>query len=320
MRALALAAFAATLWLTPMAAVAQEAPVVVRSEVDRATMSMGDQALLTVTVEAANGYRLLDPGVPRAIGDFEVVDTLTVLETSTGGVTRTQLRFLITAFALGPKRIPVIAVTYRGPDGADGQARTSGGHVITVESVVQPGEDTGDIKPLKPPLPLPGGGSDLSRVVPYVAVAALIVAAAVLALRIRRRGPMLVEATTHGPARAALDELERVLELGLPEKGRTREHYELVAAALRAFVSQRYGVAAQARTARELRRELEHAGLGGSAAQLLCEVLSDAESVRYEERLISPAQAKRSMRDLIDLMRKSVVAEEYELVTSGATA
>lgn len=115
MRPLAVLVVAAALWLTPATAAGQGAPVVVRSEVDRATMAMGDQVLLTVTVELASGYRLLDPGVPRAIGDFEVVDTLTVLETRAGGVTRTQLRFLITAFQLGPKRIPVIGVTYRAP-------------------------------------------------------------------------------------------------------------------------------------------------------------------------------------------------------------
>ncbi|MBI2983308.1 MAG: hypothetical protein HYY42_03885 [Chloroflexi bacterium] len=284
-------------------------------------MAIGDQVLLTVTVELANGYTLRDPGVPRAIGDFEVVDTLTVLETRIpAGVTRTQLRFLITAFALGPKRLPVIGVTYRARDGTEGQASTPTGHVIDVQSVVQPGEDASDIKPLKPPLPLPGAASDLSRLAPFVAIGVLILAAAVLALRVRRRGPILVETASHGPARAALDELERVLELRLPEQGRTREHYELIAAALRTFIVQRYGLAAHARTARELRRELERAGAPGSAAQLLCEVLTDAEGVRYEGRAIFPARAQKSMRDLIELMRKSVVAEEYELVTSGATA
>lgn len=320
MRALAILAVAVALGAAPIAAHAQEAPVLVRSEVDREAMTMGDQALLTVTVELAKGYTVLDPGVPRAIGDFEVVDTLTVLETRTPtGETRVQLRYLITAFALGPKRLPVIVVAYRGPDGARGEARTPAGHVIAVASVIQPDEDTSDIKPLKPPVPLPGATNDLSRALPFVAIAVLVLAAAVLALRVRRRGPMLVETGVHGPARAALDELERVVELGLPEQGRTREHYELVAAALRTFIAQRYGLAAEARTARELRRELEHAGVGGTAAQVLCEVLADAEAVRYEQRPVSLAQARRSMRDVVELMRKSVIAEEYELV-GGATA
>lgn len=320
MKRLALA-LALVLALAPTAALAQEGPVAVRSDVDRAEIAIGDQVLLTVTVELAPGYRLGTVEVPRVVGDFEVVETLTALETrGADGATRTQMRFLITTFDLGARRIPQIGVGFRGPDGTPGTARTAQGHAIAVRSVIQPGEATNDIKPLKPPLPVPGTGADLMRFAPFAAVAVLMLVAAALALRVRRRGPVLVDAPGHGPARAALDELQRVLELGLPEQGRTREHYELVNAAVRSFIAQRYGLAAEARTARELRRALEHSGAGGSAAQLLCEVLADAESVRYEGRLVSPAQAKRSMRDLIELMRKSVVAEEYELVSAGATA
>lgn len=320
MRRLVVAA-AVALSLLPAPALAQQGPVTVRSDVDRSVMAIGDHVLLTITVDMAPGYKLTEVAVPRAVGDFEVVESLTVLETrGQTGATRTQLRFLITTFELGQKQLPPIGVGFTAPDGSAGQAQTAAGHVITVQSVVQPGEDAGDIKPLKPPIPIPGAAADLMRFVPLAAAAALILVAAVLALRVRRRRATPVGSPVFGPARATLDELQRVLELGLPEQGRTREHYELVSAALRAFISRRYGLAAEARTARELRRELEHAGIGTSAAQLLCEALADAESVRYEERHVSPAQSKRSLRDLIDLMRRSVVAEEYELIGSQATA
>lgn len=299
-----------------------EGPVVVRSEVDRTTMAIGDQVLLLIVVDLAPGHDLQDPGVPRAIGDFEVVDTLSVLQTrGPSGATRIQLRYLITAFTLGEKQLPVIAVGYRASDGRTGTARTASGHVIQVQSVVLPNEDTGDIKPLKPPIPIPGStAAFLARLVPAVAIGIAIVAAAVLALRLRRRGPAVSLEPTHGPARHALDELERVAELRLPELGRTREHYELVAAALRRYAAERFGVAAEARTARELRRELEHAGLGRSQAQVLYELLHDAESVRYQEQVIYPARAQKAMRDVLELMRKSVVTEEYELVESGAAS
>jgi len=322
MRRLAIVAAAAVLLLAPSTAAAQEGPVVARSEVDRLVMSIGDQLLFTVTVDLARGYELLDPGVPRAIGDFEVVDTLTVLQSRlASGTTRVTLRYLITTFELGQKRLPVVVVGYRGPDGARGQARTQGGHAIAVQSVVGPGEDTSDIKPLKPPIPVASAQSDLlSRAVPVLVGVLVLAAAVVVALRARRRDAILVPAAVHVPAREALAELERVMDMRLPEQGRTREHYELVSAALRRFLAQRYGVAAEARTARELRRELERAGLDRTRAQLLCEVLADAESVRYEERVIFPARAHKTMADLIDVMRKSVVAEEYELVSSGATA
>lgn len=297
-------------------------PVVVTSDVDRATMTIGDQVLFTITVDLAKGYDLIDPGVPRTIGDFEVADTLTALQTHmASGATRIQLRYLLTTFSLGQKALPIVVVGYRGPDGATGEAATPSGYTITVRSVVAPGEDTSDIKPLKPPMPMPGANGDLlRRALPVAGAALLILAAAVLALRVVRVRTVPTSIGSAGAARAALDELERIAGLRLAEQGRMREHYDLVAAALRRFIGQRYGLSAVARTARELRRDLERAGVGRAQAQLLCEVLAEAESVRYEERVIYPARATKAMADLIDAMRRSVVAEEYELVSSGAGA
>lgn len=309
--------------LVPSAASADGGPVVVRSTVDRTTMTIGDQVLLSITVDLARGYDLLSPGVPRAVGDFEVVDTLTVLRTRLAdGSSRVQLRYLLTTFDLGQKQIPQIVVGYRDPNGQPGQAATQGGHLITVRSVVAPGEDVSDIKPLKPPLPMPASQGDLlARAAPIAAVALLVVLATALALRLaRRRATPLVGAGVPRAAREALDELERVAEMRLPEQGRTREHYDLVSAAVRRFIARRYAVHAEARTARELRRDLEAARVPRTQAELLCEVLGDAESLRYAERPIFPARAQKAMRELIDSMRKSVVAEEYELVSAGASA
>ncbi len=315
---------ALALALAPTAtAAADDGPVVVRSEIDRTSMTMGDQVLFTITVDLIRGYDLVDPGVPRTIGDFEVVDTLTALQTRmTSGATRIQLRYLLTTFALGQKRLPIVVVGYRGPSGVVGQAAAPSGHTIVVRSVVAPGEDTSDIKPLKPPMPVPGAEDELlRRALPVASAALFIVAGAVLGLRIARRRPVpAVEGGSPGAARQALDELERVAGMRLPEQGCVREHYDLVSAALRQFVAHRYGLRAEARTARELRAELDRAGVGRAQAQLLCEVLGEAESVRYEERVVYPARAKKAMADLIDAMRRSVVAEEYELVGSGAGA
>lgn len=317
---LAVAAFLLVAGAVPAAA--QQGPVTVRSTVDRSSMAIGDQILLTITVDLAPGYDLLDPGVPRAVGDFEVVDTLTALQTrSSSGSTRIQLRYLVTAFDLGPKRLPVIVVGYRGPDGRPGEAQSDTEHLIQVLSVVLPGEDTSDIKPLKPPLAVPGSTLEaLQRWVPAVALAIALVGAVILALRLRRRRPLAGMEPAPGPARRALDDLERIFERRLPEQGKTREHYELVSATLRRYATERFGVRAEARTARELRRDLEQSGVDRTQAQILFDALHDAEAVRYEEQVVYPARAQKTMRDLLDVMRRSVVAEEYELIESGATA
>lgn len=315
------ALLALALAFAPQVALAQSGPVTVRAELGRAVMTIGDQVLLSVTVDLAAGYELQDPGVPRTIGDLEVVETLTALQSRLpGGASRIVLRYLVTAFETGPHQLPVIVVGYRGPAGT-GEAETPSGIALNVVSVVLPGEDTDDIKPLKPPLPLPGASSDaIPRVALALAAVLAIAATAVLLVRRRPRIVLAPEGSGHGPARRALDELQRVTEMHLPEQGRTREHYELVAGAVRAFIAERYGLAAQARTARELLRDLERSGVDRTHARLLHELLADAEAVRYEERVVFPARAQKTMRDVIDVMRKTVVAEEYELVSAEAGA
>lgn len=315
-------ALVAALLLLAASAAAQEQPVQVRSEVDRATMAIGDHILFTLIVDLAPGHDLMEPRVPRTIGDFEVVDTLTALQTrGQSGATRIQLRYLITAFTLGAKELPRIEVTYRGPSG-QGVAATATGHRIQVESVIQPGEDTNDIKPLKPPLAVPGTMLEsLQRMAPYALLAVLALALLIGAIvYLRRRRPEIVAEVDHGPARRALDELERVAGLRLPEQGRTREHYGLLDAALRRYAAERYALPAHSRTARELRRELERSKADRAQAQLLYDVLHDAESVRYQEQVIYPARAQKTMHDLIEVMRKSVIAEEYELIETGGAS
>ena len=323
MRRLLPAIVAALLVVLASPAGAQQAPVLAHSDIDRTQMTIGDQATLTITVELARGYDLLEPGVPRAVGDLEVVDTLTVLQSRLpNGTSRVQLRYLVSAFSLGPKVVPVIVVGYRGPDGAMGRAETQGPLVVQIASVVAQGEDLSDIKPLKPPLPVGTPANDPTRIAAAVAAVALLVAVVVvLVARARSRSavPAFVP-VVHGAARQALTEIEEVSELHLPEQGRTREHYDRVAVAVRRFIESRYGIGAASRTARELRAEMERARVDRSQAQLLCEILGDAESVRYEQRAIYPARAQKSMRDLTELLRKTVVAEEYELISTGATA
>ena len=321
MRALLAALLAALLVVAGGGQAAAEDPVTVRSEVDRRTIAIGDRVLLTITADLGPGYRLLDPGVPRVIGDFEVLDILTVLQSRlTSGATRVQLRYLITTWQLGQHEVPVIAVGYTGPKGEPGTARTQVAHAIDVRSVIQPGEDTGDIKPLKPPLPLPGAATSLfARLAPVVATVLALALAVVLALRLRRRGPAVAGEAGATPAQRALTELERVADLRLPEKGRTREHYELVSAALRTYAADRFRIRADARTARELRRDLERAGVERHQAQLLYEVLRDAEAVRFEEHVVYPARAHATMRDVLEAMRKAAVTEEYELAQGGVT-
>lgn len=294
-------------------AASAETPVTASASLDRDWIRIGDPVLLTLVVEMPSGYRVIDPGVPRAIGDLEVLETLQARQErrSDGGI-RMVFRYRVTAFSLGDHVLPPIDVAYVGPGDVPGVARSEE-RPLSVKSVIADFDEPSDIKPLKPQLELPGRLQWLLGRVALLAAALLAFGApALVGLRVLRRPrarPVLVaEPTT--PARRALAELERIAALRLHAEGRYLEHYELLAAALRRYAEEAFGLAVAGRTARELHRELQRAGADPRLAATIHEVARDREVVRFQGFTPYPRHAEESLRAALAAMRRAVAAEE----------
>ena len=258
-----------------------DGPVTVSSTVDRDVITIGDPVVFAVTVDLAPGWTVADPGVPRALGEFEVLETEPAQQTRlNGGASRFVFRYRLSAYRVGEQELPPVEVSFAGPDGATGTAST-GGHVVRVQSVILPEENAQDIKPLKPQLPLPGLlASELMRLVFAGVGAVAVVLLVIFALWWfrRRREPVLDGLT---PAQRALAELEKLGALQLAEKGRFTEHYERMTAILRAYVAEQYRLPAGERTPRELRVEMERAGVDPQQRAAIFEILHEGEVVRF---------------------------------------
>ena len=112
-------------------------------------------------------------------------------------------------------------------------------------------------------------------------------------------------------------ELNRVASLGLPEKGRYGEHYALVSRALRAYVRDRFGLAATERTPRELREDMLRARIDRSEIATIYEILHEGETARFHRSVWYPARAHHALRSALEAMRRAAVAEQYELMRQG---
>jgi len=309
---------AALLGLALAGTAAAADPVSAAATVDRDTMNVGDAITLSLIVQAAAGYQVVDPGVPRVFGDFEVVETLPAQQDPVrGGNTRIVFRYRITTFRLGQLLIPPFAVAYTDPSGRRDSVSTAA--VPTrVQSVFGVGEQVTDIRPLAPQLSLPGGL--VSRIASTAAAAEAILVAAFVALfvvrRLRRPRAQPVVERAPRPVQDALAELMRIAELRLPDQGRMREHYELLAASLRRYVRARFGLSATHRTPRELRLDLERAGADRAQIAVIYDVLHDAEIARYRHLAPYPSRAREAVRTVLEVMRKAAADEEYQ--TSAA--
>jgi hypothetical protein len=289
-------------------------PVIAAATLDRMTITVGDSALLTVHAEAELGYQVGDPRIAHTVGDLEVLEVLPSARSSRpGGAARWTFRYRVTAWTVGDLTVPPIEVPYSGPDGANGVAMTVP-LVLQVATVIQVGEDTSDIKPLKPQLDLPEAlAARLSRIALFV-VAALAFAAlaAFIFWMLLRRREQVAAAERLTPVQRALRELDALAEQRLPEKGKTAEHYELLTASLRRYAVQRFGIE-PGRTSRELRAALEGAGVDRTQASAIYEILREGDEVRFRHAIPYPAHAQNAVRAALEVVRRAATAEEYEI-------
>lgn len=297
---------------------AADGPVTVSSTVDRDAITVGDPVVLAVTVELAPGWTVADPGVPRALGEFEILETEPAQQARlNGGGTRLVFRYRVSAYRVGEQALPPIEVSFTGPNGATGTAST-GGHVVRVQSVILPDENAADIKPLKPQLPVPGLlASEVLRLVfaGIGAVAVLVLVAFVLWFFRKRREQALDGLT---PAQRALAELEKLAALELAEKGRFSEHYERMTTILRGYVAEQYRLPAGERTPRELRVEMERAGVDPQQRAAIFEVLNEGEVVRFRSGKSYPAHARNALGSALSAMQRAAAAEQYAVATIRA--
>ena len=130
-------------------------PVTAAAALDRTTITVGDPAFLTIYADAEAGYQVGDPTLAHTVGDLEVLEVLpSGRSTRSGGIARWTFRYRITAWTVGDLGVPPIEVPYSGPNGVTGIAMTAP-LSLRVATVIKDGEDTSDVKPLKPQLDLP---------------------------------------------------------------------------------------------------------------------------------------------------------------------
>jgi len=261
--------------------------VTAAATLDRTTITVGDGAFLTVIADAEAGYQVSDPTIAHTVGDLEVLEVLpSGRSTRPGGVTRWTFRYRVTGWVVGDISVPPISIPYAGPNGENGVATTTP-LVLHIASVIKDGEDTTDVKPLKPQLDLPEAlAAKLGRIaLGVLAAAAFTALAGVIFWVLLRRRDRIPAAERLTPVQRALRELDALAEQRLPEKGKTAEHYALLTASLRQYAVQRFGID-PGRTSRELRAAMERAGVDRAQASAIYEILREGDEVRFRHPLL----------------------------------
>ncbi len=127
-------------------------------------------------------------------------------------------------------------------------------------------------------------------------VVVLLALAAGLLFLMRSKQPL-------GPAAVAERELMRLLGLGLVEQGRLKEHYALLAACLRRYVADVYGLPAPALTPTELAAALGPRAMDLRFVDYLRRVLGTGDLVRFDHTGKTAEEARADVLGALEVIR-----------------
>ena len=291
--------------------------------VEPPNMSFGDEVTFTLDVTYPNDYRVVIQRLPAnsSWGQFEVREqskAQTVVNDDGTKTTSQMIRAVV--YGRGTIRTPDLPISVTGPDGTVEQASPLPQELIVGSVLPGPDAELEDIRQ-QADISTPIWDDPVARTSTLLIVLAGLLAGAVFAaylIRRRLQGAPMPVLDTRTPWEIAIDELDRIERLDLPEDGRFKEHYTLVADTMRVYVQAMYlrdvsPVDAIDMTTDEIRTALRRSSLNYDDAKLVLDLLQEADLVKFAKYTPAVSQAYEASgqaRYIVEVTRPAFQPEE----------
>jgi hypothetical protein len=260
---------------------AEESLISVESHVDRATITIGDRILYTLTVKTDPGVKLEPLALGSNLGAFEVKDyKIHDPEKTKDGKIVNKSEYIITTFTTGEYVIPPIAIIYIDPKGEKKQIHSEPLFIL-VKSVGATESDKEDIRGLKPPIEIKGAYWGYLLILPILA---LLAAGGFFYYRQKSKAialPKIPEELKKPAWEVALLELENLKSSDLLERGEIKKYYIILSDIIRKYLERRYQITALDRTTQEIKGEMKRVKVEGEVADLIYGFLSASDLVKF---------------------------------------
>lgn len=262
--------------LSPALALADE-PTKAWLATEAQGVTVGDPVQLVLTVVHPEDHYVILPELEQAWGDFVVHSQAPPTTVANGDGTATTSQVIdVRLFAPGSFGTPPLEVTASGSDGQPYTVHVTPANVI-VSSVLVEGDT--ELRDIKPQADLP-----FAALMPWVigGLALLTILACIAGVVLwRRRRAATAAADNRPPHQVALDELVRIEQLRLPEKGRFKKHYTLVSDCVRVYGERSFGIPVLERTTSEVRAGLKATDLSPALRHSLLGLLGESDLVKF---------------------------------------
>jgi hypothetical protein len=265
-------------------------------------LTVGDPVILALAVTHPSGYQVILPELPVIWGDFTVQSQApaTTVANPDGSETTTQL-IDTRLFAPGDFSTPPLEISLADPSGALLQVSVPTATVSIVSVLVDGDTALRDIKP--------------QAELPFLNLTPWIIGGGLLALagmgvfiwkRTLRSRAIRASIDPRLPPEVALDELARILSLGLPEQALFKDYYTLLSDCIRFYIEAAFLISAMERTTAEIHASLRAQGVDALLSGQFVSFLSTCDLVKFSKfrpDVAEAHQALASARTLIESTR-----------------
>lgn len=303
---------AALAMLVAVTGYAAQAEVVVHSRVDSTSVTQGDRVMMHVEVVRDEPGKII--GLPQvfdarnpatALDDGVELREITVDSSKVAGTDRIQVNYELLLQAFDPKiaRLPHVGFVTRSGDTIWGEALSLKVNPVDLDTLT-------DINPMAGTATIKGRWSDVLPDFIYyywwIFLLALIVVAAAIALAImyKKNGRILpTPKRVIPPYDWAMQQLERLKEAHLIEKGHYKEYYTHLVDILRKYLQGRFGINAMEMTSRQIIDTVkanEETRLTGAQLQQLLQIADFVKFARVSPLPDENVKAYNTARQFVE--------------------
>ncbi len=263
-------------------AIAQEESINVTATVDKTEVNIGDRIRYTIKVDYPSGVTVTFPEFGEHLAGFTIKDYGTGKPKNMRNSRIVQEQwYILDTYITGSYTIPSATIKYTEPSGEEREVKTPELH-IEVKSVMKEGEDTSNIKDIKPPVNIPvsyrklylWGGIPFGIFVCGVAISWLL-------LKMKRKD-VSSAMIKRSPDEIAYDALDALSKSDLITKGQVKEYYFSLSNIVRHYIENRFQLMAPERTTEEFLTEMSNANkLVDKHKQLIKSFLRHCDLVKF---------------------------------------
>lgn len=261
------------------------ADISVKSEVNRASITLGDPVEYTVTIKRAPDVQVLTT-IPAPSAEILKIRKVQDINSKEGKRIIEGRKYTLTTFKMGDFILDPVTIEYK-TKGGETQSLSTDQIYISVKSVAE-GDPKEDIRGLKMILNLP---KTVVAALSFGFLIALLVLAFFIYRRLRRKklGPEET-APKLSPEEEAYSNLNQLFDSDLLRRNKIKEYYLRLSEILRVYFERRYGILAVEYTTDEIMKALKQKEISRDLRMKIQEVLEASDLAKFAKWLPEPAQ------------------------------